>query len=136
MNHIDFKTSGFYAIPLDSITTGSLLAIQCTNDLVDDKIKLRAYNFQDLISAFFFFKQRLLTALQNSHARFPSTPRTICMHSTQRTFGFFFLNKKKKIVLLSNLQPAVPRKLEKNVCLIDPYLINSVSMPSRQLYSV
>lgn len=55
MNHIDFKTSGFYAIPLDSITTGSLLAIQCTNDLVDDKIKLRAYNFQDLISAFFFF---------------------------------------------------------------------------------
>lgn len=36
---------------------------------------------------------------------------------------FFFL--KKKIVLLSNLQPAVPRKLEKNVCLIDPYLINS-----------
>lgn len=53
MNHVDFETSGFHAIPVDSITTGSLLAIQCTNDLVDDKIKLRAYNFQGLISAFF-----------------------------------------------------------------------------------
>lgn len=58
ISKLNFKTSEFHAIPLNSIKIASVLAIKCTNDLVNDRIQLRkcsslrAYIFLDLFSAF------------------------------------------------------------------------------------